>query len=227
MTGTSLVTAYAKISKIALAWLVVGFFVDMFIATSAVALVAAGLFISVFDLSYSNIQIAIALVVVSAIILLNGQYQKSERIVKILVLAFSLLTIVAMIFSLPLLGSDDRALFAELTPSRSLSIFVIAIAGWMPMPTNGALLFSKWVCEKRAIEGDKFDSATALSDFRIGYTLTVVLAMCFIVWVQGLCLILDVLLLPGHLNLQQNYLLFLLQRLGSGPIQLLQLQESL
>ena len=53
VTGTSLVTAYAKISKIALAWLVVGFFVDMFIATSAVALVAAGLFISVFDLSYS------------------------------------------------------------------------------------------------------------------------------------------------------------------------------
>ena len=184
-TGTSLVTAYAKISKIALAWLVVGFFVDMFIATSAVALVTAGLFISVFDLSYSNIQIAIALMVISAIFLLNGQYKKSERIVKILVLAFSLLTIVAMIFSLPLLGSDDRAIFAELTPSRSLSIFVIAVAGWMPMPTNGALLFSKWVCEKRAIEGDKFDSATALSDFRIGYTLTVVLAMCFIVMGTG------------------------------------------
>ena len=52
MTGTSLVTAYAKISKIALGWLVVGFFVDMFIATSAVALVAAGLFISVVAFSY-------------------------------------------------------------------------------------------------------------------------------------------------------------------------------
>jgi Mn2+/Fe2+ NRAMP family transporter len=46
-TEQSLVTAYSKISKIALAWLAVGFFVDMFIATGAVSLVTAGLIISV------------------------------------------------------------------------------------------------------------------------------------------------------------------------------------
>src|SRR6056300_1561434 len=38
-TGHSLVTGYSKISRLALAWLAVGFFVDMFIATGAVALV--------------------------------------------------------------------------------------------------------------------------------------------------------------------------------------------
>ena len=51
-TGRSLVTAYSNISKIALAWLAVGFFFDMFIATSAVALVTAGLVISIFKLPY-------------------------------------------------------------------------------------------------------------------------------------------------------------------------------
>ena len=52
-TGRSLVTAYAKIGKIALAWLVVGFIVDTFIATGAVAMVTAGLFISVLNLPFS------------------------------------------------------------------------------------------------------------------------------------------------------------------------------
>ena len=50
-TGESLVKAYGEISKLALAWLLAGFIVDTFIATSAVSMVTAGLFISVFDLS--------------------------------------------------------------------------------------------------------------------------------------------------------------------------------
>lgn len=180
-TGRSLVTAYAKISKIALTWLAVGFFVDMFIATGAVALVTAGLFISVFDLPYTGSQVAVALMVISAVILMNGQYAKAERIVKVLVLAFSVLAVVATLFSLPLLGSGDREVLAELTPSRSLAVFIIAVAGWMPMPTNGAVLISQWVCEKRNISGGEFNHQRALSDFQIGYSLTFVLALCFVV----------------------------------------------
>jgi Mn2+/Fe2+ NRAMP family transporter len=69
---------------------------------------------------------------------------------------------------------------ATLTPDRSLAIFIIAMAGWMPMPTNGAILYSKWVCERRKIDRDRFDYSRALSDFRIGYGLTLVLALCFV-----------------------------------------------
>jgi Mn2+/Fe2+ NRAMP family transporter len=180
-TGHSLVTGYAKISRIALAWLVVGFFVDMFIATGAVALVTAGLMISVFNLPFTGPQVAVALMVVSAAVLLNGQYSKAERIVKVLVLIFSVLAIVATVFSLPLLGSEERGLFAALTPDRSLALFVIAMAGWMPMPTNGAIMYSKWICEKRKVTGDSFDHQGAMSDFKVGYGLTLVLALCFMV----------------------------------------------
>ena len=179
-TGKSLVTGYAKIGKPALMWLVAGFFVDTFIATGAVALVTAGLFISVFNLPFTGPQVAVGLMVVSGLILLNGQYTRAERIVKILVLSFSVLAVVATLFALPLIGDGGRAVFAELTPNRSLAIFVIAVAGWMPMPTNGAILISKWVCEKRAATGDSFDGKQALTDFRIGYGLTVLLALCFL-----------------------------------------------
>ena len=179
-TGHSLVTGYSKISRIALAWLVVGFFVDMFIATGAVSLVTAGLIISVFDLPYSGPQVAVGLMVISAVILINGQYARAERIVKILVLVFSVLAVLTTLLSLPLIGNEGRAVFAELTPDRSLALFVIAMAGWMPMPTNGAVMYSKWICEKRqAMEGD-FDHGGAVKDFKIGYGLTLVLALCFV-----------------------------------------------
>lgn len=179
-TEQSLVTAYSKISKVAMAWLVVGFFVDMFIATGAVSMVTAGLIISVFDVPLPGPQVAVGLMVISAIVLLNGQYAKAERLVKILVLAFSVLAVAATLFAIPLLGNDGRGLFAALTPDRSLAVFVIAMAGWMPMPTNGAILYSKWVCERKKIDGEAFDDARALEDFRNGYGLTLVLALCFV-----------------------------------------------
>ncbi|NOX70311.1 MAG: divalent metal cation transporter [Gammaproteobacteria bacterium] len=179
-TGRSLVTGYSKIGKVALMWLVVGFFVDTFIATGAVAMVTAGLFISVFNLPFSGPQVAVALMVASAAILMNGQYARAERLVKIFVLAFSVLAVIATLFALPLIGDGGRAVFAELTPSRSLAVFVIAIAGWMPMPLNGSVQISKWVVEKRHSSNEAFDHRQALSDFRIGYGLTLLLALCFL-----------------------------------------------
>lgn len=179
-TEQSLVTAYSKISKVALTWLAVGFFVDMFIATGAVSLVTAGLIISVLKIPLTGPQVAVGLLVISAVVLLNGQYSKAEKLVKVLVLTFSILAVAATLFSLPMLGSDDRGVFAALTPDRSLAVFVIAMAGWMPMPTNGAILYSKWVCERRKVDRGRFDYARALADFRIGYGLTLVLALCFV-----------------------------------------------
>jgi len=101
--------------------------------------------------------------------------------VKILVLTFSVLVFAAMLFSLPLLGGDERGVVATLTPDRSLAVFIIAMAGWMPMPTNGAILYSKWVCERKKVDRENFDYSRALGDFRIGYGLTLVLALCFVV----------------------------------------------
>ena len=179
-TGHGLVKGYSQISKVALGWLVVGFFVDMFIAVGAVALVTAGLIISIFDLPFSGPQVAVALMVISAAILVNGQYSRAEALVKTLVLAFTVLALVATIFALPLLGSEGREMAAELTVDRSLVLFVIAMAGWMPMPTNGAVMYSQWICEKRKTVGDAFDHRGAVRDFRLGYGLTLVLALCFL-----------------------------------------------
>ena len=181
-TGRSLICAYSRISKVALTWLGLASIVDMFIAPAAVALVTAGLIISIFNVPYSAPVVAVGLMIVSALILLNGHYMKAERIIKVLVIAFSVLTVLAMFFALPLLGSDNRSMFADLDYDRSLLLFIIAVTGWMPMPLSGAIFQSKWICEKRkAMGAENFDYRQALTDLRIGYGLTLVLAVCFVV----------------------------------------------
>ncbi len=181
LTNRSLVYAYSRMGRIPLAWLLVSFIVDMFVATSAVSLVTAGLLISVFDLPFSGPHVAIGVAVLSALFLLNGRYAKAERLIKILVVSFSLLTIAAMLLALPLLGAGERDIFAEITPSRALAVFIIAIAGWMPMPMSGSIFLSMWAREKKALGGDKIDHRSAIADLRFGWILTVVLAISFTV----------------------------------------------
>lgn len=179
VTNRSLVYAYSTMGRAPLYWLLVAFFVDMFIATSAVSLVTAGLLISVFDLPFSGPHVAIGVAVLSAVFLFNGRYGKAERLIKVLVVSFSVLTIVATLIALPLLGGGDRELFAEITPSRSLAVFVIAVAGWMPMPMSGSVFLSKWALEKKSLGGKTIDHQSALTDLRVGWLLTVILAVGF------------------------------------------------
>lgn len=180
-TGESLVKGFAAHNRLALAWLAVAFFLDMFVATAAVALVTAGLFISVFDLPFSGPQVAAMLTVLTAALLLNGRYMKAERIVRMLVVLFCALSVLAMLLALPLLGSDQREVFAAITPDRASAAFIIAAAGWMPMPMTGAVFHSMWICEKRRAAPAQFDHRQALLDLKVGYGLTLAIALCFLV----------------------------------------------
>jgi len=179
LTDRSLVHAYAQIGRVAMVWLFVALAVDIFIATAAVALVTAGLFISVFELPYSGPQVAIALCLVTGVILINGHYRKAERIVKTLVLVFSVLVLVATMLALPELGSGGRDLFGDITPSRSLAVFAIAMTGWMPMPITGAIFISMWAREKKASSNLAIEHESARHDLNFGWILTIGLAVCF------------------------------------------------
>jgi Mn2+/Fe2+ NRAMP family transporter len=181
LTDRSLVHAYARLGKFAMLWLFVGVTVDLFVATSAVSLVTAGLFISVFDLPFSGPHVAIGLCLVTALILVNGNYRKAERVVKVLVLVFSVLTVLATIIAVPELGSNGRDVFGGITPNRELTSFVIAMTGWMPMPLTGAIFISMWAREKKRSSQLGIDQAAARHDLAFGWVLTIILALCFAV----------------------------------------------
>lgn len=180
-TKRGLVSAYAERGGLAKAWLMLALFMDMFIATAALALITAGLLLNIFHLPFTEIQIAIVVLVVSSLILVNGSYAKTEFIVKLLVGAFSILTLLATFAAVPSLGSDGRDLFGEVTMSRSLLVFIIAVAGWMPLPMTGTIFLSEWAKEKQALEPGGMDHKTAIQDLRFGWILTLLLAICFVV----------------------------------------------
>ena len=181
LTDRSLVHAYSGLGRVAMVWLFVGLAVDIFIATTAVALVTAGLFISIFDLPWSGPHVAILLSLVTAAILVNGQYRRAERIVKTLVVSFSLLVVVATAIALPELGSDGRDLFGDISPTPQVITFAIAMAGWMPMPLSGAIFISMWAREKKASCSLRFEHESARHDLACGWILSIGLAICFTV----------------------------------------------
>ena len=76
--------------RIALAWLVFAMLIEMFVGSSAVSLVSAGVLISVFDLSIESSTGAIVVLLVTAAVLINGRYARAEKIVKFLVISFSM-----------------------------------------------------------------------------------------------------------------------------------------
>ncbi|MEJ2128483.1 MAG: divalent metal cation transporter [Woeseiaceae bacterium] len=181
LTDRSLVHAYARLGKVAMLWLFVGVVVDLFIATSAVSLVTAGLFISVFNMPFSGPQVAVGLCLVTALILINGNYRKAETVVKVMVLLFSVLTVLATIIAVPELGSNGRDILGGITRSHETTSFAIAMTGWMPMPLTGAIFISMWAREKKRTSLLGIDQSAARHDLALGWVLTIILALCFAV----------------------------------------------
>ena len=51
----------------------------------------------------------------------------------------------------------------------------------MTLTLRNAIFQSRWICERRRAKQGDFDHAQALTDLRIGYGLTLVLAVCFVI----------------------------------------------
>jgi Mn2+/Fe2+ NRAMP family transporter len=70
---------------------------------------------------------------------------------------------------------------ATVTPDRALAVFLVAVAGWMPMPMTGTIFHSMWICERRHSSPQEFGRRRAMFDLNVGYGLALFLAICFVV----------------------------------------------
>jgi len=180
-TGRSLVHAYAAQGRVAIAWLVFAMLIEMFVGASAVALVAGGMLVRVAGVAADNAVAAIAIVMLTALILANGRYARSERLVKGLVIAFSALTVVATVVAIPKLGDSGRHVFGSLQMDLATLAFIVAMTGWMPLPVSVSAFHSVWIKEKRAQAGPGFDRSQVVFDLNVGWVLTLLLALCFVI----------------------------------------------
>lgn len=179
-TGESLIDAYEKQGKWTLAAIALVLPIDAFIATSAITLVTAGLFKHIFSINLHIITVAFIILATAITLLISGKYQLLEKITKLFVVLFTLLTLVATVLALPQLDWQNSDLTPTLQFDRSSILFMIAIAGWMPAGVTSSIFQSLWVCAKAKSFKNQLSSKEVRFDFNVGYFSTMLLALCFV-----------------------------------------------
>lgn len=117
------------------------------------------------------------IIMISFVWLIFGkQYQKLDHISKFIMLALSVITLVALVM-----------VMANPTPSAPVSPpspwvwsavpFLVALMGWMPAPMELSVSSSLWIAEKNKINPDY--KHRYRRDFNVSYAVSVVLALMF------------------------------------------------
>ena len=184
-TGKSIIEGYYELHK---GWLIIYLIVtviSMFFVTAAVGIVAIGFMEHLFGLSeWTGFSKAthLLLFIGSALLLIWGRFNVLERLVKLLGIVLLVTTVVA--FSLAMVKqpqgvSSFQALFPPL--STDAWAFLLPLMGWMPTAIDLSAWNSLWTIEKVKTSGYKPTVKESVKEFGIGYWISAVLALLFLV----------------------------------------------
>jgi Mn2+/Fe2+ NRAMP family transporter len=180
-TGLNLVEGYRKVGK----WAVVLFALlttaSMFVIQAAVTVVTVGLFAYIFNLSIPVTQLSIGILILSVIVLVVGKYSFLDKLIKLIIVLLAVSTLVAVFAALGIHKeiSPDAIQHFQWTKGADI-FFLIAFVGWMPAPIDVSVWSSIWNNEKARELGFRPDLKSALTEFRVGYWGTALLAVGFL-----------------------------------------------
>ena len=176
-TNEDLLTAFSKMGR----WVLVVYFMltlcTMFTFQTAVTIVTAGIATSITGIGTPLIWAGFILLT-CFLILLRGRFSILNKIMKYVVLALTLTTIMALIFAWMNTTTPPR--WVQVIPSTTLGVsFLIAFMGWMPAPLDLAIWQSLWAVEKKKLTPN-VSARQVTWDFNIGYATTIVIGLSFI-----------------------------------------------
>jgi Mn2+/Fe2+ NRAMP family transporter len=179
--GESLVAGYARLGKPVLVALLCFLMYDLLIALAAVSLVTSGLAISIFSIPASSLVVAQAMLTACMAVVIWGRYRLFETITKGLVAAFSVLVVVAALMALAGVEPHAEDLLPRYRFDSAGVLFLIAVAGWMPIGIGGSVMLSLWVVARSDAIGRRVRLDEAVFDFNVGYGASTLIAVCFVV----------------------------------------------
>lgn len=185
-TGLSLLEGFQQRSKTYLPlYLLVSLFTGTF-TIAAVSFVAGLLLTNVPLLADSNpFALSIAVLAACGLILLFGHYRALDRLSKVLVALLTLLTGVAAASLLIRGPAGDVAstwLAADPSPWQLADLgFLIPLMGWMPGPVEMCVWPSLWMFSRARDSDHTASLKEAETDFNLGYGITVVTSMFFVI----------------------------------------------
>lgn len=153
-----------------------------FTILAALYTVTAGLFINLFTIDYASISaVALGLFIFISALLIIGKYTFLELSLKFVV---SILFLALIITTVLVLLKGQVATVPDFKPSPIFNevgiLFLIGLMGWMPTTVEASSWVSLWSIEKWKNQ-DKPSLRESLGEFNVGYVLTGILALFFMV----------------------------------------------
>lgn len=181
-TGKTLIEGYHSLHPI---WLIVYMLItitSMFFVTAAVGVVTIGFMEHLFGLSaltgYGK-STHIVLFFGCMFLLMFGRFNALERITKVLGILLLITTLVAFVATLWKGPASETDLF----PSLGIEgfAFLIPLMGWMPTAIDLSTWNSMWTVEKIKQTGYRPSVKESIREFGLGYWISAVLAVLFLV----------------------------------------------
>ena len=181
VTGTSIIDGYEKLGRKFL-FLYLGITLgSMFFVTAAVGFVTAGFFENLFQLESLGMWTMVILFAVCGLILCVGKFGTLDGIIKIIgfVLIISTVTAFVLAFVNGPVEKSENFLPRELWDDSGI-FFLIALMGWMPTAIDLSSWNSLWTIARIKQTGYRPKLKETLTEFRIGYFITSLLAIFFL-----------------------------------------------
>ncbi|MFS1439925.1 NRAMP family divalent metal transporter [Shewanella sp. 10N.286.48.A6] len=125
------------------------------------------------------IDILAFLVLVSSLaLLILGHYQLLDKLTKVIMLALTLTTLIAVTLAFNHSAGTVATVPSESPWQWAYVGFLVAMMGWMPAPIEVSAWNSLWLLEKQKTQ--TVTSKQAIFDFNLGFIVTAILAIVFL-----------------------------------------------
>lgn len=183
VTQKSLVEGYLNLGRKYLWLYALITLVSTFTILAALYVVTAGLFINLFKIEGVSIALTtLGLFVFIGALLIIGRYKFLENSLKLVISILFIALVVTTFVVLqkgPVIGSSDYV--APEIFNEAGILFLIGLMGWMPTAVEASGWVSLWSVEKNKALKQKPILKESLEEFNLGYVLTAVLAVFFLI----------------------------------------------
>lgn len=182
VTGKSLIDGYSQMGKWMLWLYILIQLISMFFVSAAVGAVTSGFLQNLFQINTAGDLVTIVLFTFCAFVLVIGKYSALDKMIKIIGSALLITTLIAFVFAIlegpidPVQGFKPPSL-----QTNTAVLFLIALMGWMPTAVDLSAWNSLWTVERIKETGYRPTLRETLMDFHLGYWISSVLAVFFVV----------------------------------------------
>jgi len=178
-TGENLLEGYRRLGSWAIWLYVLVTLGTMFVITATVTGVTAAVAAHLFGLELSPVIWSAVLLAVCSAILSLGRYPLLDLLMKVMVVALGISTVVAVaaaVFKGPV---GTGAEVPDIWTGASFG-FLLALMGWMPIPIDSAVWHTLWRESRDRQSGHRATIRESVLDYNIGYGIATVLGVAFL-----------------------------------------------